>query len=326
MTLAPEIISPAFQRMKKLLFPFKKGYWIRMAILSFSKSGSSGNYSGSNSGGSGGDHGTLDLRQSIIQFNNEALSAINQHGAIFGILIAILLLVGLLLSFLSSVLLFSFVEGVEKGEIRIRKSFDRYRGLGMSLFLFRTIFGFISMTAFALILLPLLLSFFAGELADFNLWFLLPMGFGFLLFAITTGLVLFVVDEFLVPVMYIDHVPLTEAWKKFKGKAKGKFGELAMYWLMRLLLGLGGVIAELLIAIMLLLVFLLVGIIIFGIGYMFYQAAEIMLAPLIVVGGLLFVIMVFAFVFLTALFALPVRVFFQVYSLMFVKRYIGRVK
>ncbi|NTV23150.1 MAG: hypothetical protein HGA85_02110, partial [Nanoarchaeota archaeon] len=200
MVIAIDIFSDSVKKTKELFFPIRKGYWVRMAFLSAftgRASGSLGNGLGSGNGDSG-----IGFKESIASFNAEALSFFAKYGTILGVFLGMLVAIGTAISFISSVLTFSFIEGIDKQEIRLRKSWKTHQGDGLSLFFVRWVFGLLSLLVFLAIFYPVIAAFLSNTLSAFNWWLLIPMVLGLILISFPIGIALFILECFVVPIMY----------------------------------------------------------------------------------------------------------------------------
>jgi hypothetical protein len=318
MAYAGDIINESFNRTKALFFPIRTKYWFKMGFVNLmAGSSQGGSYNGSNSSGKGLPT-DITLKQVIAELNTKALAFLSQYGYIVGIAIILLYFIGLLFSYISSIFTFVFIDGIMKKEIVIGKSFSECKKQGASLFKLRFVVGLISLAITAAIFYPVVAAFFANTLAEFNFWLLIPMFLSIIVFSIPLGVFFFLVEDFAVPIMYTKKCSVGDAWNEFKKIASGKKGEIFLYWLIKIGLGivagLGSFIVVLIIMLPAIALALLGVLLYFGINAL---AGEIVA---LIIIALLAIILVSALSYLIAVVLVPVSVFFRIYSIEMVKK------
>ncbi len=327
MVYAGDIITDCWNKTKELFFPIRKEYWVKMGIANIFSWNSAGGSGGGNSFGNSGSSNTenpfagMTFQQIVSQINTQALDFLSKYGYIIGIVIFLLYLLGLFFTYISSVFTFIFLEGILKKEIKIRKSFSENKTQGRSLFFFRFYFGLISLAATLVILSPILYSFFTNRLIEFNLWWLIPIILALIIFYTIVGIFLFLVTDFVVPIMYLKKYTFGQAWDYFKKIAKGKKFEIFMYWLIKIVLGIVSAIAFLLLLIpffLIMLLFVVLGVaIFFGIKSI---GGELIAIITIIILGLIFLI-IWAIAY--AIVSVPIPSFLVIYSIEMVKKLDG---
>jgi hypothetical protein len=131
MVYAVEIINNVFDRTKKLFFPIRIRYWLRMGFISmFSLNNGSGNSNSSSRGDELSKFFGNSFRESMTEFNSSALNWLSQYGFITSIIFFILFLISLVFSFIGSVFTFIFIEGIIKKDVKIIKGFKNNTKLG----------------------------------------------------------------------------------------------------------------------------------------------------------------------------------------------------
>ncbi len=319
MAYATDIIGTSFDRTKELFFPIRPKYWLRMGFISlFAGQGSGGNFNGSNYSrpGSGGPGGSFS--DAVTKFNTEALAFLSQYGFVVGIAFVIFYAISLFFVYINSVFTFMFLDGVVKKDIKIGKSFSDNNSSGTNLFFLRFILGIVFLLIMLLILSPLLIAFISNQLANFNLWLLIPMFLTFFVVAILFGLFWFFVYDFVVPIMYFKKQPFSPAWKHFKKIALKNKLEIFLYWLLKIVLGIGAGIMSLVV----LLLIILVSLLFVGLGVLMFLGlkalAGVMFATIIMVilGVLFFLLWIYAI----SVVLVPIPAFFRIYSLEMLKK------
>jgi hypothetical protein len=321
MAYAGDIIEDCFTRTKELFFPIRKGYWIRMWFAgAMSGNGQGSNFNSSNYTDTGKllFPKSMTIQEAIAAFNTQGLSFLSQYGYILGIAFLVIYFLGLILSYFSSIFTFVFIDGIIKKELSIGKSFSEYKTQGKSLFIFRFVLGLVSLFVTLGIFSPIFVAFFQNQLAYFNFWQLIPMVIAVVIYSIAVSLLTFLVDDFAVPVMYMKKCNLSTAWAEFSKIASGKKREIALYWLIKLGLGIVAGLGSLVLVLIMILpgiVVVLIGILLyFAIAYLAGKAAAIIIIA--VLGFIAFVL----WLYIISIILTPVPAFFRLYSIEMVKK------
>ncbi|MEM2131512.1 MAG: hypothetical protein QXR96_03240, partial [Candidatus Woesearchaeota archaeon] len=226
MVYATEILNKTFDRTKELLFPIRKQYWLKMAFVSIFIGNSGFNNFGSFNLNSSDKSKISDafkgmtFKQIISKINTSALTFLAHYGLFVGIFIFFLYLIGLLFSYFNSVFTFVFFDGIVKKEISIKKSISETKNQANSFFLFRFIFGLISLLLLLIIFSPILIAFFNNKLSEIKLLTLIFVITAFIIYSIIIGIFLFLVYNFIVPIMYLKKYNFKQAIDYFKTISK----------------------------------------------------------------------------------------------------------
>ena len=320
---ALDVVSPAFERTKRLLFlPFRPAQWLRFALVGFL------------AGEMGGSGGCSSLRvplnfpdsQSREQFQAGIPGA---PGVLFflGIALALFLVLVLVIVFtyINSRMRFVLFDSIVEGECRIRDSWSRRGTPAFRYFLFQIA---VVLSAFAslgvLIGVPALLGFGMGLFENPRQHILalvlggLIVGILFLTWLIAFILLQVLTKDFIVPQMALDDVTAPEAWRRLWNMMSAEKVGYAGYLGLKVALSLA---AGIVLGIVTLLAVLVILIPVGGFGVITVlggRAAGLTWNPLtiaiaIVVGA----IVVLALILITSLISVPVIVFFPAYSIYF---------
>lgn len=325
---AVDAITPAFQHTKQqLVQPFRAGQWARLALVGF--------LAGELSSGGGCNFQIPQLPQSNSgsqRFLDTGFATANpafSHPALYGGLILLLLLLGLVLGVLflyaSSVMRFVLFDSVVTKECRIRQKWNRWQGPGWRYFLWQIVLFLFTMMGFIILVgIPAAIALAAG-------WFhepsqhLVPLILGgmFLFFLVLGFVVLMMVihvltKDFVVPQMALENISAIEAWRRLLPMLKAEKGGYAGYLGMKIVMALGAAIVVGLVATILILVVLIpiggmsaVLILLGKAGGLTWNAYTITLA--VVVGSIVVMLLLYVF----SLVSVPVIVFFPAYSIYF---------
>jgi len=271
--------------MKRVLFePFSAGKWFKLGLIAFlgavtgGGGGSGGGGGGGGPGGGGGRGGT-----EAAQAWDTIVTWCQAHWAeIIGItmvVIAALLVIGLVMTYVSSVFRFIFLESVITNETRIGEAWRRNKAAGLSYFFWRIGFGLASLVfTVALVAWPGMIWVRAvgwrpgDALPD---WPIIAGTVGLLLLAvgalavaaIVVSIITTLVRDFVLPLMYVRQVRVLEAWGEFWGLLRANLGGFVVYLLLKIVLSLGAGIASIILGCLGILVALLpVGLVV-GVGF-----------------------------------------------------------
>ncbi len=332
---ASDTITLAFQHTKQqLVQPFRFWQWTRLAFVGL-LAGEMGSGGGCNAPTnfsnfphqSGGTRHFADPGLGGLRLGGLGLGSINP--AVLAALIAVLVVAGLvfwlLMMYVSSVMRFILFDSVLAKECHIRAGWRRRQGEAWKYFLWQVGFALAMLMAMAVLLgIPAFVAFSLG-------WFTAPSEHvaGLVLGGIVFFLLFFIVvvaaavihvltKDFVVPQMALEGVTALEGWRRLWPMMQREQGGYAGYIGLKIVLAIA---AGILITIVSLMVALVVAVPAVGLGIiaaitgksagLTWDAFTITLA--VVVGcGLLA-----ALLYLMALIAVPVTVFFPAYSIYF---------
>lgn len=245
-------VEDAFDATKRLLLPFTRGTWFKLAAVMLFVAGGGfsptsflnvpggvpGGGSGPPDGGAqptpgGPDPGALtpELTPVLIVF----------------LVLFVLFVVAawLLWSVAGATMEFVFVESLGAEDVRLRAYFLGNLRPGVRLFAFRTVLGLLVLGGFAAFMFVLAVlvggwpvSQWGGGVALLFLFVGLPLGFAVFL---VLGLVQGLTTTFVVPVMLAEDRTVLAAWRRFLGVCKTEWKELLVYlavnWVLGIVIG-----------------------------------------------------------------------------------------
>jgi hypothetical protein len=311
-----EAVNRAISRTRKALFePFDFWKWAKLAIIILlggagSGYGSSTNYSTE----------TQDLGNNfpIIELPETLLTPT--------ILIAVLffLILVLILSYVSSVMEFVFVESLVRNEVKFWAYSRRFLGKGFNLLLVRLAIGLIFLVFLGIAFLPIILE----NPSDFALPELLGEIFWLVGLFILLALLAIVIESFIslaIPVSIYRDKGILSAFRIIYGNFRKSWKEVVVYWLTRFVLMIGTSIIVIIFSVLVMLV-LGLGFIIFDVVLYFFfsqfvseSLTWILLTPFIVIE--LFLILV-TLIFLSV----PFVVFMKYHLLSFLEAWFAEVE
>ncbi|HEY6077174.1 MAG TPA: hypothetical protein VIW29_00125 [Polyangiaceae bacterium] len=257
-----DAISQAVERTKQLLFPFKAEKWFALGFTVFlakCSEGGGGSFQVPSlpSGGSSGTGSSGGLPTDLRVMLDDALRALRDDLALY-VLLGVggaLLLFGswLFVAWFSSRAKLMFVESVIWDRVDVGAQWSRAAELGMSLFKCRVALAgsmwLLSLGSIAAAFVVGLPDFQAGQLLGTRALIAYSLLGGVLLFLwLPFGIALALLDDFVVPLMVVRNVRVGPAWSMFRAEvASGNLGGLALFYLLRVVLGLAiGILAGLL--------------------------------------------------------------------------------
>jgi hypothetical protein len=234
-----EPISPAIERTRLVLFaPFDLNKWLGLGFCAFLAAlGSGGGGGGGNTGGGGGGDGEMDFEPAVewVRDNVVIVAAVVAGVLLFG------LLLGMLLTWLSSRGKFMLLDGVVCNRGAVVEPWHEYRREGNSLFKFRFCFGLFVLAMFVLLLAVCGLVAWPG-IAQNQFGpsaILAAVGFvvGIIPIAIVSGVVELFLNDFVAPVMYLRRIRVNEAWGVFyREMLQGRAGTFVLYVLVKMVI------------------------------------------------------------------------------------------
>ncbi len=292
-------IGRAWAYMVHVLFrPFSLGKWFVLGFVawlaSLGEGGGNLNIpSGNTGGGSAGNEGFEGIGRAIE----------NNLGLVIGItiaVVAVVIAIGLLVLWLQSRARFMFCHDVAHNTTDIRLPWRRYREQGNSLFWFSILFALaavVAMLAIAGSAVALAWPDIQAEQFGWSAGLAIAHGSASILTAILLiSVIALLVEDFIVPVMYLRQVRIADGWRIFRDElVGGAAGAIALYLLMRWLLSMAAGLAAMAITLTLALV----------------TCCLFVLAAVLSLGYIGVVAM------------LPIPVFFRAYSLYFLEQFGG---
>ncbi|HEV8244993.1 MAG TPA: hypothetical protein VGP93_04465 [Polyangiaceae bacterium] len=245
-----EPISKAAERAQRMLFgPFNLGKWLSLGFIAFlAQLGEGGGYSArlpnfrgtfppSGGPGYGGLSHEFDEALSWARAHQTLVLAIGTGVVVAGVLL------GTLIVWLSSRGKLMFVESVLFDRHAVSEPWSRLRERAFSLFKFRMVLGLLGMT----LMLPILAAALFVALPDIRAWRfeshawlgILILFCNFLFLGLPLTIISLLLEDFVVPIMYLRDLATTGAWKVLRAEIlPGNAGTIVLFYLMQFLLGL----------------------------------------------------------------------------------------
>jgi hypothetical protein len=335
--LVTQLIEPAFKFMQKMLFrqPFSWKKWIKLALVGW--------LAGEAFIGGGGGGG--------CNFNFPFPSQEKSHPAplppgfsdvwryllehiiaiiiFIAIVVAILITLILVFAVLRAIFVFIFLDSLSKNQVTVRAGFSQYHRLGWRLFFFRLIFGLIVFTTLIFVIGIPVIIFIASSGGIQGLehphWvtiFLLIFGTILVLVPIfiLAAIIHSFTNNFVVPTMYLQHIGVIPAWKRYWRTFRVHIGDTVRFLLMKFVLGLAGGVIAFVVMLIPLIPFAIIGLIIGGGIYLLLAALGLAVGKivlLITAISLALLILFIPILFVWICLLLPLAVFFRAYTLMF---------
>jgi hypothetical protein len=312
-TTVTDAVSLAFEHTKRQLFqPFRFWQWTRLAAV--------GLLAGEMS--SGGCNFSHNLQRSASRIPNI-------DPAILGAVIAVALVSGLVVAivvmYISSVMRFILFDSVLTKECRIRAGWMRRQIPGLKYFLWQIGFAIAVLVVMAILIgIPVAIAFSLGWIQHYSEHTLaLILGgivifFVVLAFAVAAAVIQVLTKDFVVPQMALEGIGAVEAWRRLWPMIEAELGGYAAYIGMKILLAIMAGVAMFIVS---LIIGLMVAIPTLGLAIIAIftgkSAGLTWNAYTITVSVAVGLILLAAFLYLMALIAVPVIVFFPAYSIYF---------
>jgi len=249
---AADAISPAVERSKQLLFPFKLDKWFALGFTVFlAQCGESSgvnfptNFGSPPTSGLPSGGGTSGFQKGI----EDALKAFNESALLYLSLALGALVVSfgiwVLVLWFSSRAKLMFVESVVWDRVDVGSQWTRAADLGLSLFKFRTalaavgaVLALLSLGGGVALALPDLRSgqfFGPGAIIAYA-----QFGFAFFFFGLPLAVIGLLLDDFVVPLMVIRNARVREAWRICRADLlAGNAGGVILFYVLRMVLAMG---------------------------------------------------------------------------------------
>lgn len=233
-------LSKAFARTKMMLFPMRAAIWFTLGFVAWlahlgEGGGGSFNIPDTSGRGRGGGSGLKPAVDWVLDNLSLVLIIVIAAIVIGGTLALVMLWV-------SSRAKFMFIDCIVKNEAKVEEPWRRFAERGKDLFWVRL---WLSVAGFALLAIALsvgvLLAWADIKSGVFGTGAILGLVVGFailLILAIPLGIASFLLEDFVVPAMYLNDESAGPAWRRVKsGILAGNLGTIVLYWLMKLAVG-----------------------------------------------------------------------------------------
>ncbi|MCP1714568.1 hypothetical protein J2T58_000408 [Methanocalculus alkaliphilus] len=289
-------IDRAIQSSKELLWPFRAGVWLRLALIAFFV-------------GAGGG-----FPQGFSYFDGDFFNGIGTpttlppSPGISGLLIAgigLVVLAVLVYTLIGAILQFVFVDCIRTRNVHLTEPFKERLGKGFRLFLFETGITILLMLMIAAIMLPVILVFIDPAILPRTMVLLLLIP-ALITLALLIGIIMLFTIDFVVPIMIKEDCGVIEGWRNLLRTLSDQWMQALVYLIVRVLAGIGAGIVMAIIT---------------------FIALAIIAIPFVIIGFLLYLIMVVPASFLLLLLmpfmilAIPAILFITVPFITFFRTY-----
>ncbi len=303
-----DLVSPAIDRTKKMLFPFRFWEWFKLMIISVLASSKGGsNFSGSN----------ITTRRSEVpqDFLDQLRGFIKDYWILGALIFSVFFIFMTLLSYIKSVFTFIFIDSlVEK---KARFTFSRNNAKGVSLFLFKFVITIITLLIIGGLACPYIFNFMLGNpvIASVGIPYIIFSICALIIYILILWIVFLFLYDFAVPYTYVKDTSVKFSLKKIWKDILNNKLEVFVYWLARLVLGIVMAIIAVIVAIVVLIGFIIIGALIFGIGFLLYKLIGVF-TLFIILAIIIGIILVIIFLLTIGIILLPLSVFSRYFGLM----------
>ena len=302
--LGSDLITPSIEKAKSLLWPFNLAVWLKLAIFTIFVGGSGSGFN-FNYDSRLGDRNVYDF--------------FAQYWEMILIIVGILLIVRIIYSFLSAVFQFCFLDSLSTKKVLVLGYFKKNLKKGKSLFILEFIVGTALLLLFIALAYPPIKAVMNGT----------SLNIIYLILAVILFILLSVVTSTLIRILTIYHMYVTNkgSWESLKSVMKlfrTKFKEIGIFLLLNLALGIAVGMITMIAVLLFIVVLAIIAALIFGLGYLMYNIATVLLIPLIVVGVLIGLIWGIALTIGSLMLVVPFTTFFAYYRLDFMKQLLGK--
>jgi len=238
---AVEAINPAFERLKAMMFrPFRMKTWLKVGLIGWlaGAMASSGSFNFNvPPAPSEMPHGSGKSVEDFIRSLH-----LGNYIPLIVIVVIIALMIAIAFIYLFCRFRFILFDSVLSADANIERGWSRYRRQAHRYLQFWLIYTFIAWTAmFFIVVLPLWRAFKHGifQSDDFLSAFLrllVPIMLGVMAFVVAGAIVSSLANDFVVPMLALDDLPMGRAWAELKTAISAEPGAWAGYLGMKLLL------------------------------------------------------------------------------------------
>ena len=229
---ATRALTAAFNDTVDLLTkPLDAGRWLKLSILCLFLGG------GTPSAAFNWSLGSLPGDIGLHRLMGQARAMVAEHVWLIAVVSVAALALLLALLYIRSVFRFVLVDAILKREVRFRLSLRETRRAGRSYFrwlLAAVVAITVALLGGGALAYPYLRSAVAGGMRSPAFWVMLV---GILavdvLIGLAVALIIVLTDDFVVPIMYAEGVPLLAAWRKLRPKLSAEPGAFAAYVFLR---------------------------------------------------------------------------------------------
>jgi len=313
--LSIALIDSSIEKTKKFLFPIDKILWLKLGIVSLLA-------------GIGFSNANVNLWNDVPQ-SSDVISTVTSAPYLIAGIIAAVLIVFLLFSIVRTVFNFVLLDAVEKKYCLIKKSLRENISLALSYFFLIFIVNFFFLLLTLAVAIPMLKEIFLN--ADSILSIFLSTSFWLstlaaIIVLIIAGIINAIIINLVMPDMYLQRITSFNSWKRVYKLFLREIKEVIVYWIMKFLLGIVASIIGIGVMFLLLIPVVILGILLFGIGFLIVSISKALLLPLIISGIMLAIVLVFVAIYAMAVILVPIPVFFTNYKLDFYKELMKKHK
>ena len=321
-TYAIDTIEPAFKKMKGLIFPLNLRRLIVLAtIVILSKSPLRNN---------GSTLINILNNNEVYGFSPQSIAdsqtiTANYLGPIAILITLPLIIILLLLSYISNVFSFIFIETAITCKPQIKTKFSKNKDLGLSTFLFDIIISIMFVVGTFLIASPLIIIYLkTGTIATtFTPLMMLYAATAILAFIVLLfglSIVSKLNYDFIMPKMFNKNIGVKDCWKCMLPKFKKEWLQTIGYLIIKFILASIAGFAILLLLIPALLIIAVIVMLFVGIGYMIGLFSAISTTTSIIIAAPFTIALLIISTYIITIFTLPVPVFFRYYSMEVLKK------
>ncbi|MFH1126137.1 MAG: hypothetical protein V1703_03345 [Candidatus Altiarchaeota archaeon] len=311
---AVEALNKALEKTNELLLKrFKLSFWLKLALVVFLIGGGGLNFNFNTS----------------FPGEKEFTADFSKYLPVIIIIFAVLLVMGLVFSFIRAVCQFMFIETLKNKEIELINEFRRNLESGFSLFLFNLVLGVITLILALIVIAPIVYLFIKGSGGTSTIALVVMVIVGILTIlcvVIISSIVSMLTTDFAIILMHKDKVGIINSWKNLwtiMGKNLKQFivyviAKIALSIIAAMILGVVGIVILIITLLLLIALGIGAGVIVLGLALALGLKTSA-LAWLIIPALIIAMVYFMAVGYLTVAITLPVPVFFRYYSILFLQ-------
>lgn len=313
MVIAGDLIQPVLEETKRLFFPIKSKFWLKLGLVNLispnSQGGGGGNFSR-------GMNNAADVSQ-VTQFIKQYLAVIIAGAGV-------LFIFGLLWSIIAMTFTFIFLESVITANVSIREGFKRHIKKGFSFFMLNLVIGIVNVIILGLLSLPLIIPVISNiDNLSFSLISIPYLVFFIIFFLIDIFFMIllrFFLYNFVILDMYLKkNIGSWMSFKRMLMLLRAELKEIFFYFLLRIALSIAIGIIAVVIVLALLIPGLIIGVIfaLVFVGIAVIQALTVKILLFVIVGLIAFLFFI-AWIYAISVVTSPLVAFMYLYAYRFI--------
>ncbi|MHB0999464.1 MAG: DUF7544 domain-containing protein [Armatimonadota bacterium] len=299
----------ALDHTKEVLFkPFSLKKWLALGFVSL--------FASTMGGSSGGDFPDTD-KISKNYDSSQGLQWIQHHWELLALATLAIIIISIFLVWISSVFNFIYTDQIVQNHGKIREPFARFKSLGTSYFWWSIVYGAAVIIAIGVfVVLPGLLIAASGSTSALGIIAIIFAVIMLIVIVLASIIIGIFARDFVLPTMYVRNIRVMQAWHEVLPLLKENAGQLVVYLLLLIAIGIASAIIVLFAVLAAFLIIFIPAGILAAIGFMLWTAFHLTwTTPIIVLAVIVGIIMIMVLILIVQCLSQPALVFARSFAL-----------